>query len=456
MFWGFWTDEANTYWLACKGWHNALGRTLNFAGQPVLYSVIASMFCKEGAWRDFILRVPSVIAIAISAILLYHLAEIITGAGTGSFAALVLVCAPITIEVGTEARPYGLALCAIIAACFTLVTWIETGCRKWLLAYALTSVLVVYLHYLFAFCLLIFAVYPVLRGINLRRATEFACAELFVVVSLLPLHAHIALLVRESATFGKSILPTLELFVTLTFPPAVMLGVGLAFALVVALDRNPFRSPNPMNRANLIILLCWAFVGPAAFFVATWMTSRNIFTSRYLLFALPGFALLVAWFGSALREQRASIMVAIGIFSACVLNPLGLLQIFQGSPNEWSRPLAIARAESAPAFITSGLVESTVGDWQHGLAPENHFFGPLLAYPSPEMVLPLPYFLTESAYASVRHSLNTDLSNESRIMLVTRSDGDALPWFNTELASRRFRATTLYSRSMVVVRFDRN
>src|ERR1035437_4444054 len=59
VFWGFWTDEAGTYWMAIEGWRAAIERTANWAGQSVLYSILESFFAIKGPWQEFFLRVPS-------------------------------------------------------------------------------------------------------------------------------------------------------------------------------------------------------------------------------------------------------------------------------------------------------------------------------------------------------------------------------------------------------------
>ena len=32
LHWGFWTDETGTFWMACKGWREAVNRTATFPG----------------------------------------------------------------------------------------------------------------------------------------------------------------------------------------------------------------------------------------------------------------------------------------------------------------------------------------------------------------------------------------------------------------------------------------
>src|SRR6516162_9935263 len=79
-----WVDEAGTFWMAHEGLIRAIQKTLHWPGQSVLYSVIASFFCFDGRpFRDVLLRIPSLIGLAVGAYFLYRIAESLVGRGTG-------------------------------------------------------------------------------------------------------------------------------------------------------------------------------------------------------------------------------------------------------------------------------------------------------------------------------------------------------------------------------------
>src|SRR5579862_5227094 len=55
-----WVDEANSYWMACRGPLAAIQRTSHWPGQSLLYAVITSFFCFDGSpLRDLLLRIPA-------------------------------------------------------------------------------------------------------------------------------------------------------------------------------------------------------------------------------------------------------------------------------------------------------------------------------------------------------------------------------------------------------------
>jgi hypothetical protein len=456
MFWGFWVDEAGTYWMTCRGVQAAIERSLLFPGQSILYSILVAPFCTDGPFKEFLLRVPSLGAAAIGAVLLYRLAERMLGPGTGALAALVLIGPAPIVEAATEARPYAFALAAAIGAAYALYEWMETHERRWLAAYVVCSVLVLYFHYLFGFVLAVFALFPLVRGLPARGWVELAAAELLVLTSLVPLRSHMELAFRHQTTGAKALLPGLPQLGIALFPPEVMIGAGLAFVLLLVLYKRSVGRPVAIPRASLFLILCWSFLGTISFFAAAHAANSSVFASRYLLFQTPGFALLIAWLGSGLRDRRAATIACISIFSACALNAPNLIQLWQGSPREWKTPLAIARQAEAPTFVTSGLVDSNSADWQRVRVGDSYLFAPLAAYPLQADVLPLPYFLTKAETAEVREALGQPLAQTRRLVLLSRSTGDAVPWFEQELSKRGYRATTLYAREIVVVEFDRD
>jgi dolichyl-phosphate-mannose-protein mannosyltransferase len=456
MFWGFWVDEAGTYWMTCRGVRAAVERTLQFSGQSILYSILVSPFCTDGPFKEFLLRVPSLAAVAIGAVLLYRFAERMLGPGTGALAALVLIGPAPVVEAATEARPYAFALAAAIGAGYALFEWMETRAQRWLAAYVACSILVLYFHYLFGFVLAVFALFALVRGLPARGWVEFAVAELVILASLVPLRSPMELALRHRTTGAKAVLPGLPQLGVALFPPEVMIGAGLALVLLLALYTRSVGRPAAISRASLFLIISWAFLGTIVFFTAARAANTSLFASRYLLFETPGFALLIAWLGSGLRDRRAATIACISIFSACALNAPNLIQLWQGSPREWKTPLAMARQTEAPTFVTSGIVESNSVDWEHVPAKESYLYAPLTAYPLQAPVVPLPYFLTKAGTASVREALGQPLGSARRLVLLSRSSEDVVPWFEQELGSRGYRSTTLYAREIVVVEFDRD
>ena len=147
----FWVDEAGTFLMAHNGPLAAIRFTSHWPGQSMLYAAIASVFAvNEGPFREFLLRIPTLAGVLLAAFFLFHLAEKAIGKGAGFLAAVLFVFHPVVVDLGTQARPYGLALAAVCASCLALVRWVDTRRERYLIGYVLASALVIYLHYFFS------------------------------------------------------------------------------------------------------------------------------------------------------------------------------------------------------------------------------------------------------------------------------------------------------------------
>lgn len=117
----FWVDEAGTWWMAHDGPIAAIQKTWHWPGQSLLYSVIASLFClPSGPFREFVLRIPSLLGVGVACYFLYRLAEQAIGRGAGFITLVLFTLNQVIYYTGTEARPYGLALGSWRRGCFLL------------------------------------------------------------------------------------------------------------------------------------------------------------------------------------------------------------------------------------------------------------------------------------------------------------------------------------------------
>src|SRR4051812_4312450 len=156
----FWVDEAGTYWMAHEGLIRAVQKTWHWPGQSILYAAIASLFSFDGSpLRDTLLRIPTVIGLAVAAYFVYRIAERRIGERTGLTAVILFVFHPGVIDLASLARPYALAMAAVAASCWALDEWTVSRGRRHLLYYVAASVLIIYLHYFFAVILGVQALY---------------------------------------------------------------------------------------------------------------------------------------------------------------------------------------------------------------------------------------------------------------------------------------------------------
>src|SRR4051794_6440055 len=194
LFRSFWVDEAGTYWMAMGGPIAAIQKSWHWPGQSVLYSVVESFFCLNGgAFRELVLRLPTLGGMLLAAYLLYRLAEEAIGSGAGIVTVVLFTLNPVAIFVGTEARPYGLALAAVAGSSLALYRWVQGRKRRDLIRYVIASTLVVYLHYLFSAVFFVHATYLLFVFVREKRSSqwkEIVTAYGIMGLLVLPLLAH--------------------------------------------------------------------------------------------------------------------------------------------------------------------------------------------------------------------------------------------------------------------------
>ena len=180
LFSSLWLDELGTWWVVKDGLGDAVHRALTFHGQSPLYYSIVWVARTVGGNSEVVLRLPSLIATAVSVVLLYRLARNLIGREAAWFSVLVFAATQSVAFEASEARPYALATLAVIASTYALVRWLDDG-RRWSLAlvYALLAVTVVWMHYLYALVLVPQALYAIIR--RRRGETEVSVRRLVAV-----------------------------------------------------------------------------------------------------------------------------------------------------------------------------------------------------------------------------------------------------------------------------------
>jgi hypothetical protein len=468
LFWGFWTDEAGTFWMAAEGWWASIERTTQWPGQSLLYSLLESFFAWKGAGQEFALRIPSVLAMVWAGWEMKRLAEITLGKAYGWLAILPLACAPEAIEFGTSARPYALAMAASLASFRHLLVWqeLEPGANRWkpIAKYLGAAVLTLYLHYLFAFVIGIQALY--LLFCRFVRGRQVALdlpvvAAVVLPLSLVPLIGSLLVTARTVVAFASAAKPEFTDLLRLCFPPALALGVGLGAMVLIASARKLRWRATPVRPELVFLVLTWMLVGPVVFFIAARVTEHSVFNSRYLLFTLPALSLLIVWAVSGLEQASWRKTMAVAIFGASILHPGMLLYSFREGPMSWKPALQqIVRESSnenpAPVFVESGLAHSGGLNWQEHDPATSPLYAALLAYPMANRAIPLPYQFSAAAQEFVRERLEKDLRSQPRLWLVAGADSPQATWMIEHLKGLGYRAETGNFNHFVVVDFRRD
>jgi hypothetical protein len=456
--WGFWTDEAGTFWMACKGWREAIGRTATWPGQSIPYSVLASFFVASGFWKEPLLRIPSLLASAIAAWQLKRVAELTINRGAGWLAVIPLICAPDMVNFGTSARPYALALAASIASFRYLLEWRQSPDRKSAVKYLIASALTLQFHYLFGFIFVIQAVFLagcVALGKRFGAGLPLAAAILLP-ASMLPLAGALRSTAQHADSFARAVPPTFAQLLQSCFPPALLMTTALGLLLLLISAGNPRWRPAPLQPEFVLLLATWATLAPVIFFLVARLTGQSVFASRYLLFTLPAPVLFIVWVVCGFERQEWRFLILLAIFAGTVLHPGSLLLAFRESASSWREPLRLIAArsgeEAPPVFVTSGIADSSWLNWKIQDPSTSGLYAPLTAYPIPNRAIGLPFLFGEPVQDFIRQ---TDFSSYKSFFLVAAADSPLGDWMSSHLEKLGFRAHIQPINDYVVIQYSR-
>lgn len=436
----FWVDEAGTFLMAHNGPLAAIRFTSHWPGQSLAYAAIASLFATDhGAFRELALRIPSSLGVLLGSWFLYQIAEKAIGRGSGFVAAMLFVFHPTVIDLGTQARPYGLAMAAVAGSCLALMQWVTTRKRSWLLLYVAASTSIVYLHYFFIaifVCHAAYLAFVLLLERRRERWQELLASYGLSIALTAPLWPHMRLLLREAHTLPFTAPPTpIDLYQSL-LPTLVAFG-ALASALVVQmLVPKSFRMPQPLSRSLSCLLITWWVLIPVLFFVASVASPMRVFLPRYFASSVPGQVLVITYAGYSVFRAVAARIWVVGLVLLSTASPVALVLTARKTGDEELRPVMKLIQDHSlrtapPVFFSSPLPESNFYAWRQGLTPSSYLYAPFVAYPMKNRILPLPYTLdTQGIRAHVENVISTELKATPQVLFISHSFAREDSWNN--------------------------
>ena len=465
--WGLWTDEAGTFWMACKGWHAAISRTATWPGQSIPYSVLESFFVAPGFWKEPLLRIPSVLASVVAAWQLKRLAELTINRSAGWLAIIPLICASDMVNFGTSARPYALALAASIASFRYLLEWRQSPDRKTAAKYLIASALTLHFHYLFGFIFVIQAIFLVACRVFGRKMLGRRvgiglplAAALLLPASILPLVGVLRSSANHAGSFAHAVPPTFAQLSQICFSPALLLTTGLGLLLLLISAKNLRWRPEPLQPELVLLLATWATLAPMIFFLVARLTGQSIFASRYLLFTLPAAVLFIVWIISGFERYEWRFLILLAIFAGTVLHPGSLLLAFRESASSWREPLRLIASQSEgqlpPVFVASGIVESGSLRWTEADPADSRLFAALAAYPIANRTIPLPYQFSDQVKNFIGDSHLASYKSGERCFLLAATDSELVTWVSSYMQQIGFHAAAYPVNDFVVIEFRRD
>lgn len=314
-----WYDELRQVEVAQQPLESLTPFLLLHAGRPLDYLVTHALLQSGG--QEFWLRTPALLWSTLAAAVLYALARRWFQARTALWALALFAASPFAVQYAQELRPYALYLLLSLLAFYTLERALAPAAPRWAwLALAVIAAAGSLTHFFYAFvlsaqglyCLLGLA-WPPRRPRWRRSLAGLAAAGLagFAALWVAAKPEHLLLFARRflvalgvAASGGALIAETgiplrVNAAVNLDFflkglLPALGAGPGLAALLLYnGLALLGLAALAARQRRRLVLVVLWLAVTPAL--VVVYLQFRQqFFALRYVLFALPGYLLLVA------------------------------------------------------------------------------------------------------------------------------------------------------------------
>jgi len=437
---GFWLDETGTVWTIQGRLRDVIAHCIIWPSQSPAYSILAWLFYKLPGPHEVMLRLPSLVAMGVAAFLLYRLAVRLAGPRAGWPTVIVFASIEPVAFAATDARPYALAMLAVVGAMLLLVRWFDTGRLLDCAGYCLLASLSIYMHFLFATTLLVHLVYAIYRARDEKRISggHLLGAGALVGGLLLPLGLYMAAVLKTAKSHAFAGTPSGTALFELLAPP-VLVGSILLVLLVGYLTKMPLHLKVPrLQGSSLILLASWTLLPILLLYGVSVLTSVKAFLPRYTLPSEAGVALLVGWLLSAISPARSRLVVMLAVVLAALMCAPGI-QFSHGG--DWRAAMASVRstvgASDMPVLVRSDFPESEPFNWLNDETRKEYLFAPLKAYSGAGDFVPLPMYFTAASSAYLNR-LMPELEQSNSFLLVNMGDATYQNWLLGRLSAKGF------------------
>jgi mannosyltransferase len=341
-----WTDEFATWGMTAVSWGRMWGvlRYLDAVLAPY-YLVVRGVTTVAGV-SDLTLRLPSLAAMVLAAALVGALGRRLAGPRTGILAGLLLALLPASSRFAQEARPYAMTALLAVVATYLLVLVTERATFWRLAGYALAVAALGLMHVV---ALLLLAAHGwIILAWYRRLLPRWIVAATFGLLPVLPV-----LWLGHRQSNQVSYIPHVGLQAVGPYGTVVLGSVGLLVVLgLLGLFALPLRKP-------AVLFTAWVVVPAVGLLLVS--LAFSLFLPRYLIFTLPGWALLA---GCALTRAPTALAAGTLVLVAALGMPAQLAQRQQDGHDEATRGAAdIIAADSRPGDVIVYASNEARGGW---------------------------------------------------------------------------------------------
>jgi mannosyltransferase len=309
-----WNDEYATWYAATLSFRDLAKLLANVDAVVAPYYVVLHFWIDVFGDSATSLRMPSAIAMAVTAALVAVLGRRLFDPGVGLVAGLIVAGLPSATRYGQEARPYAFAIGFATLATLLLLRAMERPTwRRWIW-YGVGLILaglvhIVTLTVLSAHAVFLWRAFRVSGDLRLLR---WLAGAFLAVTAALPLAAkgsEQSSVISWIKADGEAVASLPERLFG-SWHVALVVCVAAALATVLLWSRH---------RGPVVLLLSWALFPPVVCYVT--FPVLHLFLHRYLLFTVPAWALLAAALGFSLARftRRAASTVPLSLSALLVV-----------------------------------------------------------------------------------------------------------------------------------------
>jgi hypothetical protein len=426
-------DESGNWWVLKDGWSEMLRRAAMWSGgQSVLFNAFVMAVRQVAGDSDIALRIPSVLMMLGTLVLLYRLGLRLGGPFVGMVSCLALVTQREIVYVASVLRPYALGVFLATAAMLALLNWLDTGRTSWALLYVLCAGLTPYANYVHGSMFLVHAICAlgrIYRKQTSVRLWHVAVSWLSCLALMIPLIQQALSLYGRRKQEGYLGAPNLEELFVGMFPVFLVGSILVTICIyLIALwflgrrhegDFLLVRNwPNPV--AQLAEPIVWAIVPPLLIVILGLFTDIHLYAGRYYLVNAPGVALLL---GMAVRSLAAAPLrryIPIVIAAGAIIS-LGFQERFMRGLFDYRGAFAAIQKEvkdaDSPVIFVSGFVES--GNFANVLDPllSRALMAPALRYYPFGHLIVVPSLLSQEAENYLEQIFRTQIQQKKQFVV---------------------------------------
>jgi len=399
---GFAADEAATLFVIRYGAaHPSLAAAPQLAHTP--YYLLPRLAVALGGYSEVVLRIPSLLALAVALYLIARLAARLIHPEASWFAAFLCLAMQGFDYQAAEARPYALGTAVVVAAAWFLVRWMDEGRLIDAVLFVVLGALLWPIQLVYWSCYPIFIAYAIARLAWrdskvgwLRAAGVFAA----LAVALLPTCFEALALAGHARDHVITSLPgARELFLSLR--PWVLLPCW-AGAWLLGRVRRWTADSGPLPRSSVALIVSWWLAPPLGLFLFSWLTGVSLFVPRYFSPGLPGLELAGTMALGRFLPVRAwkPLAAAVGLGALIFLGQWRSVRPAH-SDAAWRGATRAINARtldvSTPVICPSPFVEARSPVWKPGYSLPSVLYSYLVAYPLRGRPYPLPFDDTPDA-----------------------------------------------------------